>query len=258
MKTCHVCGALVDDRELTCPECGATVVKRTEGMTLRIEEPVKKKVNPMGTSISTGSGLTDILRSENDDYESVDDEFFGSMPTSLGREYVETSVKKKSDTGKVFGTVFKIILVLAAAYGIFLLVTKVFMKTDAIESYDAALECYVEALEKDDVSAMEKIMPPYVSDANDEASKIVSENILETVSKYDVITKDQLDEQGIVSLQDEIKMNSTKTANIKEAYTTKIRVYGTTISAGGSEVEYNTEYELVFLRIRDNWYVHVE
>ncbi len=258
MKTCHVCGALVDDRELTCPECGATVVKHSGGMTLRIEEPVKKKANPMGTSIGTGSGLTDILRSENDDYESVDDEFFGSLPTSFGKEYVDTSVKKKSDNGKVFKTVFKILILAAVAYGVYFLVTNVFMKGDTIDSYEKALDCYVESINGGFVDDLEVIIPPYVGDTEEKARKIIADKAYDNISKYDVITVDQMDSSEIVSLQDEIKLNSTKTANIKAACVAEVRFFGTTLSAGGSRVESNSTQDMIFIQIRDNWYIYVE
>ena len=43
-------------------------------LSLKTEEPVKKKSgNRMGTTVSTGSGLTDILRREDDEYDDVDD-----------------------------------------------------------------------------------------------------------------------------------------------------------------------------------------
>lgn len=42
MKTCHVCGAQVDDKELICPDCGATVVGST-GICLKAAGATEEK-----------------------------------------------------------------------------------------------------------------------------------------------------------------------------------------------------------------------
>ena len=218
MKICHVCGCEVEDRELVCPDCGATVVKHSGSLSIKAQEETKKKLNPMGMTVSTGSGLTDILRNESEfDNADVDDDYFGgSIPLGMAKTVIEDDGRKKSDTGKVIGKVIKILCIIALLYGAYWVVVNVFLNRDVIESHEEAIDIYVEAINDADVEKMEKVMPSYLNDP------------------------------------------SLPAANIKGAVAVQVRFYGTTFNASGQSVEKNGEVELVFIKIKDNWLLETE
>lgn len=260
MKVCHVCGCEVDDRELICPDCGATVVKHSGTLSIKSEEETKRKLNPMGMTVSTGSGLTDILRNESEfDNVDVDDDYFGgSIPLGMAKTVIEDDGKKKSDTGKVFGKVIKVLFVLALLYGAYWLVTNVFMNRDIVESHEEAIEIYVEAVNNNDAEMMLKIIPSYLNDPSTPAEKITKELENVNISRYDILTVTDMSSGDINSLQEQIKLATTKTANIKEAVTVRVRFYGTTKNTAGQDVQKNNEVELVFIKVKDNWLLETE
>ncbi len=179
MKKCPMCGVPVDDHATECPECGCPIAD-TSGFSLKSSSGSKKSGNPMGKSISSGTGLTDILREGDDAYDDYDDDssYNGSIPISLSRVDIEGdySVKKKSKIGKY---IFRIILLVAAAYGVYYLINNVFM-SDRAKSYNQALDYYVEAVNENDTDKMELIIPKYIKDSK-KTAKDYLDNLKVTV-----------------------------------------------------------------------------
>ncbi len=260
MKTCHVCGALVDDRELTCPDCGATVVMSTSGLALKANEPVKKPVgNPMGMTMSTGSGLTDILRAPDDNFSDYEKEEFyggGSIPLTFTKTVIDDGPAKKKKT-KVGATVFKILLLCALAYGIYYLVVNVFLNKEGAFSYEEVIDIYVAAVnEEEKGDDIKLIVPPYISVAQDGVDLLMKGMDGIDISNYKIVDTYYYTASDIRELQDSIKLQTSKTANIKDACKVTIRFEGT-IDNAGYDVKHS-EVDMVFVQIRDRWYLHVD
>lgn len=259
MKTCHVCGCQVDDRELTCPDCGATVVMETSGLSLKAAEPeTKRRTNPIGTTVSTGSGLTDILRAE-DDGVAEDDPFMGgSLPVSLTKTVIEDDgeYKRKKNTGKVFGAVFKLLLLAAAAYGVYYLVVNVFMKKEGALSYEEALDIYVEAANDKDVDKMKLIVPPYESYPADEAQEWLDNLNNANFTQSDIVKVENIDSTTLTALMEEVKLYSGKTADAREGVTLTVEFRGTVVNAAGATVTKGYQLDMDFIRIKDRWYFY--
>lgn len=258
MKTCHTCGTFVDDKELICPECGATVVKHVDGFTLKDKSSVKKKTNPMGTTLSTGSGLTDILKGDDNGYDAEYDNDFmgGSIPVSLSRTEIDLDVsgKKKSNIG---GTIFKLILFCAVAYGVYFVVVNVFLKKEGANEYSQVIDIYVDAINNVDESKMVEIMPPYVLDNLDTAEMMLDELKNNHIDEFSIVTVTNYGSEEINSLQVLIKLQSGKTVNISSACLVKVKTKGTKMNQSGKSVEKNSEFEVELIEVRDRWYLHL-
>lgn len=257
MKTCHVCGCQVDDKELICPDCGATVVMATSGLSLKNEAPTKKKAASSGPSISTGSGLTDILRADDDDVAEEDPLHGGSVPYSLTQNVIEEEERrKKKNISKVFGTIFKIVLLAAAAYGIYYLVVNVFMKKEGASSYEAALDMYVEAVNDDDAAKMKQIVPTYMSYPQDTAQDWIDSMTNVEITSYDIINTVEMDDAAMLIMQDDIKLEKNKSADIREGVTVTVEIRANVVNASGATVSRGGEIEMDFIRLSDKWYFY--
>lgn len=261
MKTCHVCGCEVDDRELICPDCGATVVKHSGSLSIKTQEETKKKTNPMGMTVSTGSGLTDILRNESEfDNPDIDDDFYGgSMPAGMAKTVVEgVDMKKKSGNARALGALIKILLLLAVAVGIYLFLDRMVFNRDIVESHEEAIQIYVDAINNADAEAMEEIIPQYLNNPEIPAQEIIDEMANVSINRYDIISVRDLTELEKKDVQEKIKLSTTKTADIRAAVEVEVRFYGTTHNSSGQKIEKNTVEYLTFIKIKDNWLLETE
>lgn len=218
MKTCRVCGAIVEDKNYVCPECGAELVKSSGTLSLKTETEKKSKSgNPMGQSISTGSGLTDILRAgdEEDGVDDRNDFYEGSIPTSMAKTTIEGdySAKKKK---KIFPVVFKFLILIAVAYGIFFLVTKVILKEKEHGAKDAeeAVEILIEGIQNGDVDEVKKVIPPYIKEKKEEAQDILDKCQDIEIVNYRIKKSDTFTSGDLSTLKDEIKLKNNKTIDI--------------------------------------------
>lgn len=255
MKTCHVCGCLVDDKELVCPECGATVVKATSGLSLKNEAPVKKKANPAGPTIGTGSGLTSILRAD-DDVPEDDPYHGGSIPFSMSIDIIEDEKrKKKKAAGKVVGNIIKILLIAAAAFGIYYLIVNVILKKEGATTYEEAVDIYMEAVNEQDAQKMKLIVPPYSSYPGDDAQDIVDGMKSTTFTDSKIVKVDDMTRTELDSIQEEVKLSKNKTINIRQGESLTIEFRATVNKASGSEVNKGYQVEMDFILIEDRWYL---
>lgn len=260
MKKCPMCGTSVDEHASECPECGCPIAD-TSGFSLKSSPGGSKKSgNPMGKSISTGSGLTDLLREGDDAYDDFDDTSspYGSIPISLSKTDVgDLNIKKKSKVGKY---IFRIILIAALGFGIYYLITNVLL-TDKAKSYNQALDYFVEAINEDDVKKMEIIMPPYLDKNSSQAEDYLENLGILHVNSYNVRDLNELSESEIDNLQESIKLETGKTARIKEGYSMtvdlKVTVEGDSSRyVKGSSFMISSYME--FINIKDNWYLQIK
>lgn len=261
MKTCHVCGCFVDDGELVCPECGATVVKSTGGLSLKQEEPEKKKkTNPIGMTVSTGSGLTDILKAgDYDEGEAEADPFNGgSIPVSMSKNIIEDDEPVKKKSGNVFGVLFKIVIFAAIAFGIYYLITNVILKKEGADTYEAALDMYIEALNDNDAQAMSEIVPSYMSDATEVAQSWIDSLNGANISEYSISRTDTIDDNDLTFIEEEVKLERNKVVDIREGVTLIVDFRGVSYNNAGNSVNRGGELKMQFIKIENRWYFYPE
>jgi translation elongation factor EF-1beta len=250
MRKCHVCGLEVDDGVYICPDCGAEIVGNTGGLSLKAggEEKRKKTGASLGTTVSTGSGLTDLLRGEDDSSE-----YMGSMPNAVSYDLTDYESDKKAKThiGKY---VSKLILLAVLAFGIYMLITQVLMKKSGPESYQEALDTYIEAINESDQTKMEFVTPAFFTDKSAAASdKLESVSGLH-IDSYEIEDTYFLTSTEISSLQDSIKYATSKTANMTDVVNLRLKVsgdLGDLVRAGVNSGEITVQV----VCIRNYWYV---
>lgn len=254
MKTCKVCGAMVDDKEWNCPECGATMI--TSGGTFSLkqgEEHAKRKADhTLGTMVSTGSGLTDILRAEDD----VDDSptIMGSVPISLSQNHIdEEEVRRKAKVHRqLIGNIIKIAFVLAVAFAIYLYITKVILAPKGADDYEKVVDTFVEAVKDDDTNLMKSIMPHFVSDRNEATADMMEEMSGVTISSYNIVSSSAIADANIDIFNDDIKLETGKIANISQGYTLEVEFAGT----GKSGKNMNKVVTMEVYRVNNLWFLY--
>ncbi len=248
MKTCEKCGALVEDGAQYCLECGASVIKIQSSLSLKANQEVKKKGNPMGTTISTGSGLTDILRAE--DNGDLDESFYGGGPVTFTDPYANDDyVAKKKKDYSVPKTIFKLILLCAVVYLAYYVVTNVILNDKSNDSYEAAFEIYVECINEQDAAELTKLMAPYLNDRSALANELIAD--MEGVELKDCEITDavQFDVNQEKALQQTITL-SGKSFGVQKAYTLKVTFNGT-VNGEARKIE---NVEMVFVKGDHEWY----
>lgn len=255
MKTCIKCGAIAEDKEYICPECGADLVKKTN-FALKPQEEKKKVSNPMGTSIATGSGLTDILKA-GDEEDGVDNEEFvaGSIPVALARNVIDDSDYKAKKKTKLISNIVKLVFLAAVIIGIYFVVTKIIMKDVGAKSKEGVLKIYIEAVNDNDSDRFQVIIPAYVSDSGTVADEIIDEMSGIHIDGYDIIEANKLDEQALNELTEGIKFQTSKTANISEAYELKVKFKAH--NEDDAKDTFETSNTMIVVKIRDSWYINI-
>lgn len=258
MKTCHVCGYEVDDYILTCPECGATVVKSTVSFSLKSEEEKRKTSASLGKTIGSGSGYTDILRAEDDDTPEDDPFRGGSMPASMARNFIEEEARKKKQRhGRLVANIIKLIFVVALAVFVYLFVTKVILKKDGVSTAKEALEIFVEAVNENDVSALSKIMLPYYYQ-KEEAEDMIEALRDVTISGNRIAQHTSDSRIALDEYQEMLKAEKNKMVDIREGVTYIVEFRGTTTLKSGVSRDYGGEVSLQFFRIKGKWYLNTD
>lgn len=249
MRACHKCGAYIDDKAQYCPECGATNVKSSGSLSLKAQEEVKKKGNPMGTTLGTGSGFTDILRAE--DNGELDDSYFGGGPVSFTDPYANDDyVAKKKKDYSAPKTIFKILLLCAVAYLVYYVVTNVIFAEDKASTYEAVFENYIEAVNDKDASAMQDIIAPYIIDRGDVAKELVDEMEGVEFTDCEITEAIAFDDNQEKALQQTITLTG-KSFGVQKAYTVKVTFKGT-VNGQDRMIE---NIEMVFVKGDHKWYL---
>ncbi|MDE6025878.1 MAG: transposase [Lachnospiraceae bacterium] len=265
MKTCHVCGTQVDDRELICPECGATVVASTGGLSLKPQEPQKKKKggSPIGTTVSTGSGLTDLLRAEDDDVEVEDDLSGGSIPLSFSKTVIDDDYdyKARQERKRIKKNLIKFIVVLVIAIGAYFAVTKVLSMEKRAQTPEQVLDFYMEAINNSNVEKLELIMPVYISDTNARAQSILDDMKGAHIDSYNISKKEEYGQEELIELQDSIKYQTARTANLKGAVKLTLVMNGTA-NRMGENIPVRSETEMTIVKLKkgmgEYYFIHID
>ncbi len=263
MKTCHVCGAQVDDKELICPDCGATVVGSTGGFALKPQEPQKKKAsNPMGMTVSTGSGLTDLLRAEDEDVEVEDELGGGSIPLTYAQNVIDddAAYKEKRLKQKQKKFIARAIVIIAICIFAFVIISGYLKQRRGADTPDTLMDIYVEAVNDGDVDKMASIMPSYL-DEQAEAQKLIDNMKGAHVNTCEIVRTVEFSQQEMEELQDSIKYQTGRTANIKGATLITVKMSGTA-NRGGIDVTVNTEFDIQLVKLKkgigEYYFIHMD
>lgn len=253
-----MCGCEVDDYVLVCPDCGATVVKATAGLSLKAEAEKHKTTASLGKTIGSGSGYTDILRAEDDDTPEDDPFKGGSMPASMARNFIEEEArKKKQKHGRVIKGIIKFAFFVALVALVYLFVTKVVLKKNGVDTPEKAIEVFVESINNGDATALSKIMLPYYYQG-EEAEDMIQAFSGVKISGNRVVGHKDNSRFELDSYQEDLKAEKNKMVDIHDGVTYTIEVRGTTTLKTGSERDFGGEVELQFFKIKGNWYLNTD
>lgn len=260
MKVCHTCGTKVDDKELVCPVCGGTVVASHGDLSLKAVEPdKKKKSNPMGMHVSTGSGLTDILRGDDSGFlENDDDLLGGSLPTSYARTEIDQfdEAKRKIHFGKYI--VLAVIIIAIGVFG-YKMYSEYNESKRGADSYEEVIKNYVDSYVNKDEQLFVKMLPMYMTleSTKEKAHIIYDMNANNSFVSGEIEEVQHFDAGEISVLQEEIKLETGKTVAIQEAVRAKIVFTANVKKSTGANIKKQDECEFVLINVRDRWYVEL-
>lgn len=251
MAVCESCGARVQDGITICPECGRPVVKMKTSLGLKGEngkKPVKQRAY-----------------TPTDDYGDIYDgnSIGGTEPVKITKEevkeYKELNKKQGGGSGarKVIGMIFKLIIFVAIVFGIYLFVTKVVLKPNGPETYEAAVTAFQTAVNEDDSEKLQELVPTYIT-----ANKALVEGILSYVEQTNytsvkILNTEEWDSSEVDAFNDRIQMEHGKTADAKDGVTLKLGLRGTMKDTKGVNRQY-LEVSIDFIKIKGVWYPDME
>lgn len=238
MKTCQECGTKVNDNELVCPCCGATVVMHVSGLSLKNSSgaPKKKPSSSLNMSVSQ-------------DFLDVEQPFVvtsKSIPKTKEKEEKSYSVRGKST---FFPKLIKFILFVAIAYGIYTAITTYLVKDNGVTDRDTAYNIYIEAIKNPTVdnSELKKLIPPYEKESHFMQSKYINIAEGDTIFKADVTNKRVFSDNEVDRLVTDIKLATGNTPKIREAGSYDLRY----VTKKGTLIEQT----VTFVKIRNSWYL---
>lgn len=264
MKQCHACGAYVEDDARSCPECGATIVTGGSGLTLKEDKDAKRKIpsHSTGHTVGQGTGLTSLL-DNSDEYADLESDAYGggSLPVSMSKnqlkeyEAAKRHERQRKGAGAI-GTVVKILVLAAIAFGVYYLFVNVLLKTDGLESPEAVMDEFVAAVNEKDTEKLKAILPPYLITNLGTAENYLNSLSEAHIDKYDILEKKEISKSEIDQLEDTIKMSQGKTTTIKEAFDIRMRVNGTMKNKQGNKVNKFPEVTFRFINVKGAWYLY--
>lgn len=271
MKTCPVCSALCTEIQTHCPECGAELIVKEEIKSSGLlslksaEEAAKKKSSgqSLGTTVSTGSGLTNILRREDDDYEDDAPYIQGSIPTAFQKNgSYETSgtsaYERRREDKKVVGTIIKLVLLIAVAFGIYSYVTNVLLVEKGAKSYQDALKIYVDCINSKDAEKLAEITPSYYGNQEDTAEKWIAYMNNAKITSSDIISAEKMDPNDLNDLQEYIKLTYSKTLYATDTASLVVEMKGEATNTTGAKFATGGRITMEFLEIDGKWYFNPE
>lgn len=251
MRRCHQCGLEVKDEIYICPDCGAEIVGSTGGLSLKVDETVKKKSSAsLGTTIGSGSGYTAILKNDEED-----DQYAGDISTPVFYDASDLEItKKKHKKIPVFSILLKLIFIGIIAFGLYSVFAKIFFGKEGPKSYEQAIDIYIEAINESDVDKMMKVTAPFYNDRKLEAEDEIKEMEGIHIDSYKIEDVKYMDSNKISRIQDAIKYQSNKTANIHNAVELKLRVDGKLghLCVSGAK---NGVITVQVINVKNGWYV---
>lgn len=257
MQVCRRCQAEFSDEEKYCPECGSPIFRDT-GLSLKTSDSdTKKKGNPMGMSISTGSGLTDILRI--DDAGETEDGFYGTAARNLnGLNYADDAPKKKKKRIPA-GIKSLILLALIAGIGYFVYISFFKVDSNTAKSADSLAGCLETALKDRDSGEMKDIIAPYVDQRSEVASDLAEyspditiDSVKMNVQKKDKYTSMEAVSAYSTSLVEERGVTAKSYSDIKEYWNVQFTING---FDNKTKKTIGTTLDCTIVLIENKWYI---
>jgi hypothetical protein len=239
---------------------------KESGLSLKSDTKQKMKSSPsMGQTVSTGSGLTNILKREDDDFSDLEDNstyVMGSLKSPLAEVYeeeaAEAAYRRKKESDKVISTIIKIIVLGLIAFGIYYVVVNYILVKKGADTYEEALAIYVEAVNSQDVDKMKEIVAPYLSDTTNRAEGYLDDMRKANIVTYDIDSVSTMTSEEKNSVLEQIQLSYNKAPYITDACTVTVEMKGTVTSDSGNVVNKGHKVDMDFLEIDGQWYFYAD